>query len=122
MTGTPEIQQDRRFVRGGGGELIELWPAEEPAGVIRGVVVDLAEASVRARFSHVSVADGDEVGIRLTLDPEAVEVTGRVLRKRTDQAEDVVEVIALYEPEEATAQVIRRYVLRCQAQARQRGV
>lgn len=119
ITGPPDIEQNRQYVRGGGGEPIRLrstlTPAEPP---VDSRVVDISERSVRGRFKKVSFGPGDPVEVRVELENEVIEVEGTVLRLIAQPEPYVVDVIVLYEPEEAQATVIRRYVLRQQMLAR----
>lgn len=118
-TGEPEIEQNRRFVRGGGGEPVRLKPTrtpDEPAVDAR--VVDLGEGSVRARVTSVAVNTGDPVDIRMVLDEDIVELTGTVLRVVPAQSD--TDVIVVFEPAEPQATIIRRYVLRQQLLTRTR--
>jgi hypothetical protein len=124
----PEIEQHRRFVRGGGGEQVRLHRtgsggAEEAAGWIR----DISERGLRARFAETTVTDGDPLRLTIHLDEDILEVCGTALTVAVrppgedGPAATRVEVIALLDPDEVQAQVIRRYVLRQQLLARARS-
>jgi hypothetical protein len=120
----PMIEQQRNFVRGGGGEpLLLLRPgAPEAPGWIR----DISEQGVRAHFADVTLAEGDEIRLRIQLDRDVVEVDAVVarvgcLRQTVPQRGPIsVEVIAVLSVDEAQAQMIRRYVLRQQLLTRSR--
>lgn len=136
------ITQDREYVRGAGGESVQLWrlpvdgqpvpdaaqvedPPTEPEDPERalipadGIVVDLSERGVRARFREVALLPHDPVGVRLVLDGDPVEVDGHVLRVIDDQPDKRTDVVVVYEPYENVAAHIRRYVLQAQLRARQ---
>jgi hypothetical protein len=121
VTGQFRIEQQRRFVRGAGGEPIRLRRTltdDDP--VVEGRVIDLSERSVRCRVSGLDIKAGDPVDSWIALDDDVIEVSGSVLRvvdKPDDKAHGVVIV---FEPGEAQATVIRRYVLRQQLLARAR--
>lgn len=124
--GDPVIEQDRRFVRGGGGERIWLRPvgaeqSEETAGWIR----DVSERSVRAHFTEQPTGVGVQVRLRIGLDGGIIEVTGTV--EKLSEAADVdpsmprrTEVVAVFDADEVQAQLIRRHVLHQQMLARTR--
>jgi hypothetical protein len=116
-TGPPELEQVRRFVRGGGGEKIWVRRAGSPEAV-PGYVRDLGEQGLRARFDGRQAQPGQEVVLLIELDEESVEVTATVLDSRVD---DEVEVVFAFQPEERQAQAIRRHVLRRQMLARARA-
>lgn len=126
LVGSAQIQQERRFVRGGGGERVQMWPAEDgvPTGdPVAGAAVDFAEGSIRARFgttAPVGLIIGDEVGVGLVLDGDELTLHGRVHRTMIDPVDRHAEIVVIYAPEEAAARVIRRYVFRLQAQQRSR--
>lgn len=128
--GDLRITQDRQFVRGAGGEAITLArldpepedgtePVRPPAEVVTGVVVDLSERGVRARFDGLEVEAEDVVAMELTLDGTDVSLTGTVLRLFPGERGVPPEVVVVFETEEATATMLRRYVLQCQLRARQ---
>jgi hypothetical protein len=121
VTGPPEIEQNRRYVRGGGGEpmcLRRTLSPDDPA--VDAWVVDVSERSVRGRFTDLKIKAGDPVTVRMTLDDEMVDVTGSVLRVIDQPEEKVADVVVVYEPDEQQATVVRRYVLRLQMLARAR--
>jgi hypothetical protein len=122
ITGPVELQQNRQFVRGGGGEAIHLertgpTPAEGP---VQGRVIDISERSVRGRFAEIEIKAGDSAAVRMVLDDEVVTFSGSVLRVYEQPDGSGTDVVAVYEADEAQAKVIRRYVLRQQMLARAR--
>ncbi|BCY05701.1 hypothetical protein [Actinoplanes sp. L3-i22] len=118
FVGDPEITQNRLYVRGGGGEPIVMTRSGHPD--IIGWIHDISERSVRAHFTDVEVRPGHEVALRAQLGPDVVEVTGTVT-KASAMRQQVpvrgplsVEMVALYDPSESDAKIIRRYVMRHQ--------
>lgn len=118
LAGEPEIVQNRLYVRGGGGEPIVMTRSGHPDAI--GWVHDISERSVRAHFTDVEVRPGHEVAIRVQLGGEVVELTGTVT-KASAMRQQVpvrgplsVEMVALYDPHETDAKIIRRYVMRYQ--------
>lgn len=121
VTGPPEIEQHRQYVRGGGGEPIRLrrtLDPKEPA--VDAWVVDISERSARGRFKKVDFQAGDPVTARIVLDDDVIEVEGTVLRRIEQPEPHVVDVVVVYEPSETQATAIRRYVLRQQMLSRAR--
>lgn len=122
--GAAEIEQQRHFVRGGGGEPTLLRRPRCPD--IEGWIRDLSEQGVRAHFADVILAVGEEVRLRVQLDDTLIEVpavTTKVesLRQTVPQRGPMsVEVVATLRPDEHQAQAIRRYVMRQQMLARTR--
>jgi hypothetical protein len=118
----PTVEQNRNFVRGGGGEQVVLRRpgcADAP-----GWIRDLSEQGIRAHFAGAELAAGDEVRLHIQLDADLVEVTATAtkvasLRQTVPQPGPLsVELIAVFTPDETQAQVIRRYVMRQQMLAR----
>jgi hypothetical protein len=116
VTGPVQVEQNRRFVRGGGGEPIHLERRGDTPGPgpVRGRIIDLSERSVRGRFKDIEIQVGDEAGVRLVLDEEMLDMSGSILRVVYEPGEDATDVVAVYEPGEVQATAIRRYVLRQQ--------
>jgi len=120
----PTVEQNRNFVRGGGGEhvLLRRPGCADAPGWIR----DLSEQGVRAHFADTALAEGDKVRLHIQLDADTVEVTAIAtkvasLRQTVPERGPLsVELIAVFQPDETQAQVIRRYILRQQLLARAR--
>jgi hypothetical protein len=122
VTGPPVIEQNRRYVRGGGGEPMRLQRMLSPDDpVVDARVVDISERSARGRFKDLKIRAGDPVSARIVLDDDVIDVTGTVLRVIEQPEPKVVDVVIVYDPDEAQATAIRRYVLRQQTLARARG-
>lgn len=125
VQGDLRVTQDRQFVRGAGGEPLTIVrvdtddePAEEPARVVTGVVVDLSERGVRARVESLEVVEEDTVSVVLRLEEAEVGVTGTVLRLFPGAKDVLPELVVVFEADDATATTIRRYVLQSQLRAR----
>lgn len=122
--GPLQIEQHRNFVRGGGGERVFLVRPGRPDA--EGWIRDISEQSIRAYFADVELAEGDEVGLRMLLDPDLVEMTATVsmaacLPQRVPLPGSLsVEFVAVFAGNEPQAQLIRRYVLRHQLLTRSR--
>ena len=123
-TAEPHLEQQRNFVRGGGGEHVVLLRPGHPE--VLGWVRDIGEQSVRAHFADVEVAEGDAVRLRIQLDADVIEVDAVAakvagLRQSVPQRGPMsVELVAVLTVDEVRAQLIRRYVLRQQLLARTR--
>jgi hypothetical protein len=122
LAGEPEIVQNRLYVRGGGGEPIVMTRSGHPDAI--GWIHDISERSVRAHFTDVEVRPGHEVSLRAQLGGDVVEFVATVT-KASAMRQQVpvrgplsVEMVALYDPPESEAKVIRRYVMRYQLMQR----
>jgi hypothetical protein len=125
LAGEPGIEQQRHFVRGGGGEQVLLRRPGQSDAV--GWIRDISEQGTRAHFADVELHEGDDIVLRFLLDPDLVEVdavTSKVdsLRQSIPRRGPMsVEVVAVFVADETQAQVIRRYVLRQQLLTRARS-
>ena len=123
--GPARIEQQRNFVRGGGGEQVLLVRPGEPdtSGWIR----DISEQSVRAHFADVPLHEGAEFRLRIQLDLDLIELDATAakvasLQQAVPQRGPMsVEVVALLAADETQAQTIRRYVMRQQLLIRARN-
>jgi hypothetical protein len=112
------VEQQRNYVRGGGGEEVLMRRPGEPDAI--GWIRDISEQGVRAHFADVEVFDGDAITLRVLLDPDLVEVPATAakvasLRQSLPQRGPMsVELVAVFDPDETQARTIRRYVLRQQ--------
>ncbi|GLY96470.1 hypothetical protein [Actinoplanes sp. NBRC 103695] len=122
--GRAEIQQQRNFVRGGGGERVMLRRPRCPD--VYGWIRDISEQGIRAHFEDVILAENEEIKVVVELEQEVVElaaVTSRVASLRQTvpvRGPMSVEVVAALLPDEHQAQLIRRYVMRQQVLNRAR--
>jgi hypothetical protein len=126
FAGEPAIEQSRSFVRGGGGEPIQLIrPGHDDA---MGWVHDISERSVRAHFSDIELHPGHEMTLRVQLDNEVVEFAATAtkvnsLRQQVPKRGPLsVEMVAIFTSKnEQQAKIVRRHVLRHQLLSRGRG-
>lgn len=123
LTGDPVVEQQRHFVRGGGGEQVMLRRPGQPDA--NGLIRDLSEQGIRAHFEDVDLHDDDKIELCIQLGPDVVEV-GAVASKVASLRQSIpqhgpvsVEIVAVFTAGEKEAQVIRRYVLHQQLLARQ---
>ncbi len=123
-TGAPQVEQQRHFVRGGGGEQVLLLRPGAPD--VPGWIRDISEQGARAHFADADIAEGDEMRLRIQLDEEVIEVAAVAakvagLRQTVPQRGPMsVELVAVLTVDEGQAQAIRRYVLRQQLLSRAR--
>jgi hypothetical protein len=126
FTGEVSMVQSRDFVRGGGGEPIDLVSDDGPAA--RGTVHDLSERSVRAHFTDVEVGPGDSLVLRIQVGDEVVEFPA-VATKVSSMRQQIprrgpmsVEMVAVFESaDEHQLKLIRRYIMSAQLAARSRA-
>jgi hypothetical protein len=126
FTGAVSMVQSRDFVRGGGGEPIDLVSDDGPAA--RGTVHDLSERSVRAHFTDVEVGPGDSLVLRIQVGDEVVEFPA-VATKVSSMRQQIprrgpmsVEMVAVFESaDERQLKLIRRYIMSAQLAARSRA-
>jgi hypothetical protein len=125
-TGPSGIEQQRHFVRGGGGEQVLLRKPgrSDTAGWIR----DISEQGVRAHFADVDLHDGDQIVLHMLLDADLVAVDA-VATKVASLRQSIphrgpmsVELVAVFTADEMQAQLIRRYILRQQLLNRSRTI
>lgn len=122
----PVIQQSRHYVRGGGGEPITMIrPDQEDA---LGRVHDLSERAVRASFTDIELHPGDEMLLRIQIGEDLVQFpasTTKVssMRQQVPRRGPLsVEMVAVFNAQDDhQAKIIRRYIMRNQLAARQRG-
>jgi hypothetical protein len=125
FTGEVSMVQSRDYVRGGGGEPIDLLHGdEEPT---RGTVHDLSERAVRAHFTDVQVDQGDEILLRIQVGDEVVEFPARATKVNSIRQQLPtrgplsVEMVAVFESaDEHQLKLIRRYIMQAQLAARAR--
>jgi hypothetical protein len=105
----------RRFVRGGGGEVIRFSDAGVTGeATVGGVIADLSEGGARCRLSEFGGGVGDAAAIQIDLSGdvsgETIEAVGTVYDLRTLRRSGGVEVVVLYTLTEPDARVVRRYL------------
>lgn len=109
VTGAVQVHQDRRYVRGGGGERIDVVTGDGRRFV--GEVCDLAERSVRASFvPECDLALDDVVRTTLHIDDKKVQVPGSVYRLTVGD-DGNIEVVLSFLIDERTATIVRTYVI-----------
>ncbi|MEU8614189.1 hypothetical protein AB0C29_40000 [Actinoplanes sp. NPDC048791] len=122
--GEPLVEQQRHFVRGGGGEQVIMHRTGFPDA--NGWIRDISEHSMRAHFEDTNVRDGEDLQLRIELGSEIIDV-GATASKVERLAQQVppgpmsVELVAIFDVTEAQARVIRRYVMRQQLLSRTRA-
>jgi hypothetical protein len=120
----PLVEQQRHFVRGGGGEQVIMQRAGFPDA--NGWIRDISEHSMRAHFEGTNVRDGEELRLRIELGSEMIDVAATsskvaALPQQVPPGPMSVELVAIFVADEAQARVIRRYVLRQQLLSRSRA-
>jgi hypothetical protein len=120
----PQVEQQRHFVRGGGGEQVLMRRAGFPD--TNGWIRDISEHSMRAHFEGTNVRDDEELLLRIELGSEVVEVAARAskvaaLPQQVPPGPMSVELVAIFAADEAQARIIRRYVMRQQLLSRTRA-
>jgi hypothetical protein len=123
-SGEPLVEQQRHFVRGGGGEQVLMRREGFPD--VSGWIRDISEHSMRAHFEGTNVRDGEDLRLRIQLGSEVVEVAAKsskvaALPQQVPPGPMSVELVAIFEPDEGRARVIRRYVMKQQLLSRSRA-
>jgi hypothetical protein len=124
VRGEPVVEQQRNFVRGGGGEQVHLFRPGFPDAT--GWIHDISEHSMRGHFEGTDISDGEDLTLRIELGGEVIEVVARAskvaaLPQQVPPGPMSVELVAVFDTDEAQARVIRRYVLRRQLLGRARS-
>jgi hypothetical protein len=124
LRGQAQVEQQRNFVRGGGGELVLMRRPGFPDA--KGWIRDISEHSMRAHFEGTNVRDGEELRLRIELGAEVLEMTATsskvaALPQQVPPGPMSVELVAIFSADEAKARRIRRYVLRQQLLSRSRA-
>ncbi|MFB9362561.1 hypothetical protein [Actinoplanes nipponensis] len=122
--GEPLVEQQRHFVRGGGGEQVIMHRAGFPSA--SGWIRDISEHSMRGHFEGTNVRDGESLRLRIELGSEIIEMGARAakveaLPQQVPPGPMSVELVAIFEASEAQARIIRRYVMRQQLLSRSRA-
>jgi hypothetical protein len=122
--GEPVVEQQRHYVRGGGGEQVTMHRTGFPdAG---GWIRDIGENSMRAHFEGTNVREGENLELRIELGSEVIRVAAtaakvEALPQQVPPGPMSVELVAIFDSDEAQARVIRRYVMRQQLLSRTRA-
>jgi hypothetical protein len=122
--GEPLVEQQRNFVRGGGGERVTMYRTGLPD--VTGWIRDISENSVRAYFEDTKVRDGETMRLRIVLGSEVIEVAAtaskiELLPQEEPPGSVSVELVAIFTPDEARARMVRRYVMHQQLLSRSRA-
>ncbi|MEU7907868.1 hypothetical protein [Actinoplanes sp. NPDC049118] len=120
----PVVEQQRHFVRGGGGEQVLLRRPGYPEA--NGWIRDISEHSMRGHFAGAVVNGGDDLRLRIQLGNEVVELAAvatkvAALPQRVPPGPMSVEMVAVFDLDESQARIIRRYVMRQQLLSRTRA-
>jgi c-di-GMP-binding flagellar brake protein YcgR len=115
--GSIRLQTRRNYVRGGGGEGVEVTLG---GTAYAGRVVDLSEGGVRCRMLEDKFDRDDRVDLRVALEDETIALRGTVLFVRRDHENATYDVIITYETSELVGRAIRGYVLRREMEERRR--
>ena len=123
-SGTAEIEQQRLFVRGGGGEQVVMRRAGQ--GDAHGFIRDISEHSMRAHFEDTAVTEGEDLQLWIQLGGEIVDVPAVASRvammpQQVPPGPMSVEIVAIFATDESQARVVRRYVMRQQLLSRTRA-
>jgi c-di-GMP-binding flagellar brake protein YcgR len=116
--GSIRLQTRRNYVRGGGGEWVEV---QHGGTTYTGKVIDLSEGGVRCRMLEDRFDRDDRVEVRVSLEPEIITLSGTVLFVRRDPENATYDVIITYETSEGIGRAIRGYVLRREMEERRRN-
>jgi hypothetical protein len=117
VIGSVRLQTRRNYVRGGGGEHVEVVRG---ADTIAGKVIDLSEGGVRMRVTEDVLDRDDRVDVVMRVEGERLTLRGTVLFVRRHPETASFDVIITYEAPEAISRTIRGYVLRREMEARRR--
>ena len=122
--GDPLVEQQRHFVRGGGGEQVVMHRTGFPDA--NGWIRDISEHSMRAHFEGTNVRSGEDLQLRIELGNEVIDVLAtaskvEALPQQVPPGPMSVELVAIFTTDEAQARVIRRYVMRQQLLSRTRA-
>lgn len=123
-SGEAHVEQQRSFVRGGGGEHVIMRRSGQPE--VHGWIRDISEHSTRAHFLGTSVDEGEEVRLWIELGGQIVDLPGiahrvEMIRQQVPPGPMSVEMVAIFEADEAQARIIRRYIMRLQLLSRSRA-
>ncbi|AGZ39353.1 hypothetical protein AFR_05320 [Actinoplanes friuliensis DSM 7358] len=124
VRGEPLVEQQRHFVRGGGGEQVVMRRTGFPEAT--GWIRDISEHSMRGHFEGTNVRDGETLHLWIQLGTEVVELTAiatkvAALPQQVPPGPMSVELVAIFSVTEAEARIIRRYVMKQQLLSRTRA-
>jgi hypothetical protein len=122
--GDAHVEQQRNFVRGGGGETIIMRRGGKAE--VHGWIRDISEHSARAHFQGIEVAEGEEMRLWIELGGQVVDLPAEAARVEMMQQQVPpgpmsVELVAVFDPDETQARIIRQYIMRLQLLSRTRA-
>jgi len=118
------VEQQRHFVRGGGGEQVVMHRPGFPEAT--GWIRDISEHGMRAHFEGTNVRDDEDLRLWIQLGNEVVTLAATAakvaaLPQQVPPGPMSVELVAIFETDESQARIIRRYVLKQQLLSRTRA-
>lgn len=120
ITGQPRRQNRRGYVRGGGGEAVRLRRPDDASPPLDGYVIDVGEASMRARVRSCDYQVEEPLMVTMQLGPDVVAVEGPVVAVRKIVETGYVDVVVSFETGEALGRIIRGYIMKWQLEQRRR--
>lgn len=120
MTAEPRRQNRRGYVRGGGGEPVRLRRLDDDSEPLDGYVIDVGEASLRARVRTCDYEVEEPLRVTMRLGEDVVMVEGPVIAVRTIIETGYVDVVVAFETGEAQSRIIRSYIMKWQLEQRRR--
>jgi hypothetical protein len=119
LAGEAERANRRRFVRGGGGEVIRLSEADLAGErAVDGIIADLSEGGVRCRLARFGGHLGDITTVEIDLAGEMIDIVGTVYELRTLRRGAGIEAVLVYTLTEPIARTVRRYLFEREVAAR----
>ncbi|MBG0833330.1 PilZ domain-containing protein [Planomonospora sp. ID67723] len=115
--GSVDYFSRRNAVRVSAGEPIRLLDLDGGEEVFHGRFIDISERGVRCRGTAAGVSSEQTVLVKMVLENNLLAVEGDVLTTTRSSGEGVT-VVVVYDPPEAQAKLIRRYVMNAQIRAR----
>ncbi|GAT71129.1 type IV pilus assembly PilZ [Planomonospora sphaerica] len=115
--GTVDYFSRRNAVRVAGGEPVRLLDLASGREVFHGRFVDISERGARCQGTSAGLSAEQDVMVKMVLDDNLVALAGNVLTV-SEAGGDAVVAVVIYDPPEAQAQIIRRYVMNMQIRAR----
>jgi hypothetical protein len=119
----PTVLNRRRYVRGGGGEPVEVGELDARHGAVfvQGTVLDLSEGGVRCRLPSTALTSGDETTVHITLPEQELKLKGTVAN--VTRLTHGIEVILVFrDPTEREAQMIRKHLFQRERAERREGL
>ncbi|GIH97599.1 PilZ domain-containing protein [Planobispora siamensis] len=115
--GTVSYYSRRNAVRVAAGEPIRLLDLGTGEEVFHGRFIDISERGVRCQGAASGLFPEQSVLVKMALDNNLLVLEGNVLTVSAHDGHGVMAVV-VYDPPDAQAQVVRRYVMNAQIKAR----